>query len=213
MNKEALIAAGLTEEQAKKVMELHKAELNGNYIPKVRFDEVNEQLKTTKQELSNRDEQIAGLKKFEGSSKELSEKVKALEAENKEKAKQFEAQLKETKLKNAVRASLGDSVFDPSLVMGLVDLSKVELNDNDEVKSGLKEQVETLKKEKAFLFKTDTTPKPNIKIKGQEPADGKDDAHADDVGVALAKRLAAGNRVAPESVAQKASNIYFGENK
>lgn len=150
MNKEALIAAGFTEEQASKILGIHKAEVNGNYIPKTRFDEVNEQLKSARQEVADRDSQIAGLKKFEGTNKELTEKVKALEAENKDKAAQYERELKENKIKNAVRSSLGESVFDPSLVMGLVDLSKVELNDEDEVKSGLKEQVESLKRKKPF---------------------------------------------------------------
>ena len=44
MNKEDLIAMGLTEEQAKKVMD----SLDGNYVTKTRFNEVNEENKTLK---------------------------------------------------------------------------------------------------------------------------------------------------------------------
>lgn len=212
MNKEALIAAGFTEEQAKKILDLHKADINGNYIPKVRFDEVNEQLKNVKAELGERDTQIAGLKKFEGSSKELADKVKELQEQNKQKAAEFEKALKDNKIKNAVRASLGDSVFDSALVMGLIDLSKVDLDDKDEVKSGLKEQVEALKKDKAFLFKEPNAPKkPSIKVTGQTPADGGggDDETA---AVAFAKKLAQGGSTQTLGAAQKAEELYFGKN-
>lgn len=214
MNKEALIAAGFTEEQAKKILDLHKADINGNYIPKVRFDEVNEQLKNVKAELSERDTQIAGLKKFEGSGKELADKVKELQEQNKQKAAEFEKALKDNKIKNAVRASLGDSVFDSALVMGLIDLSKVDLDDKDEVKSGLKEQVEALKKDKAFLFKEPNAPKkPSIKVTGQTPADGGDDGDKDtSAAVAFAKQLAQGGSTQSIGAAQKAEELYFGKN-
>lgn len=212
MNKEALIAAGFTEEQAKKVMDLHKADINGNYIPKTRFDEINEQLKNIKTELTERDSQIASLKKFEGNSKELADKVKELQEQNKQKAAEFEKALKETKLKNAVRTSLGDSVFDSSLVMGLIDMRKIDLDDKDEVKSGLKEQVELLKKEKAFLFKEPNAPKkPGIKVTGQTPADGDDGDDKDTSAVAFAKKLAQDTAKASIGAAQKAEEIYFGK--
>ena len=209
MNKEALVALGITEEVAQKILALHKGELNGNYIPKTRFDDVNEQLKEARSQITERDNQIAGLKKFEGSNKELTEKVKELQEQNKQKAAEYEKQLKDSKLKNAVKSALGNSVFDSSLVLSLVDLTKVELDDKDEVKSGLKEQVESLKKEKAFLFKPEGAPKPNIKITGSEPADGADGG-TDNSAVTLAKSLAKGTSAAPESAAQKAENVYFG---
>ena len=209
MNKEALVALGITEEVAQKILALHKGELNGNYIPKTRFDDVNEQLKEARLQITERDNQIAGLKKFEGSNKELTEKVKELQEQNKQKAAEYEKQLKDSKLKNAVKSALGNSVFDSSLVLSLVDLTKVELDDKDEVKSGLKEQVESLKKEKAFLFKPEGAPKPNIKITGSEPADGADGG-TDNSAVTLAKSLAKGTSAAPESAAQKAENVYFG---
>lgn len=212
MNKEALIAAGFTEEQAKKILDLHKANIGGNYIPKTRFDEVNEQLKNAKAELSERDTQITGLKKFEGSSKELADKVKELQEQNKQKSAEFEKALKETKLKNAVRASLGDSVFDSSLVMGLIDMSKIDLDDKDEVKSGLKEQVEVLKKDKAFLFKEPNAPKkPAIKVTGNPPADGDDGNDKLTSAVAFAKQLAQNNANASIGAAQKAEEMYFGK--
>lgn len=212
MNKEALVALGITEEVAQKILTLHKNDINGNYIPKTRFDDVNEQLKEVRKQVEERDTQIAGLKKFEGSNKELTDKVKELQEQNKQKAAEFEKQLKENKIKNAVKASLGDSVFDSSLVMGLIDLTKVDLDDKDEIKSGLKEQVEALQKEKAFLFKKAGAPNPKIKITGSEPTDG-DGKDGPDTSVNFAKNLAHANGAAPESAASKAENLYFGANK
>lgn len=63
------------------------------------------------------------------------------------------------------------------------------------------------------MFKPENAPKPNVKIKGQRPADGGEPGGSDDAGVALAKQLANGNVAAPESAAHRAENIYFGANK
>ncbi len=49
MKKEDLIAMGLTEEQAKKVMD----SLDGNFVTKARFNEVNEENKTLKQSVAD----------------------------------------------------------------------------------------------------------------------------------------------------------------
>lgn len=54
MNKEELIAMGLTEEQAKKVMD----SLDGNFVTKTRFNEINEENKTLKKSVSDRDKQL-----------------------------------------------------------------------------------------------------------------------------------------------------------
>ena len=61
-NKEELIAMGLTEEQAKKVMD----SLDGNFVTKTRFNEVNEENKTLKKSVSDRDKQLEDLKKSSG---------------------------------------------------------------------------------------------------------------------------------------------------
>ncbi len=59
MNKEDLIAMGLTEEQAKKVMD----SLDGSYVKKTRFNKINKESKTLKKSLSDRDKQLENLKK------------------------------------------------------------------------------------------------------------------------------------------------------
>ena len=66
MTLESLMAEGLSQEQATKVLNAHKAAVSGAYVPKSRFDEVNTQLSNANAQVSERDAQIAGLKKFEG---------------------------------------------------------------------------------------------------------------------------------------------------
>ena len=51
MKREDLISWGLTDEQVKKVM----AGLDGDFVTKTRFNEVNEENKTLKQSVSDRD--------------------------------------------------------------------------------------------------------------------------------------------------------------
>lgn len=71
MTKEKLMEWGLTEEQANKVME----GLNGSFVTKSRFNEVNEENKTLKAQVSERDGQIETLKKSAGDNTELQNQI------------------------------------------------------------------------------------------------------------------------------------------
>ena len=62
MKKEDLLTMGLTEDQAKKVMD----SLDGDFVTKARFNEVNEELKSVKKSVSDRDKQLEDLKKSAG---------------------------------------------------------------------------------------------------------------------------------------------------
>ena len=83
MTKEKLMEWGLTEEQANKVME----GLNGSFVTKARFNEVNEENKTLKAQVSERDGQIETLKKSAGDNTELQKQITALQEANKQKDK------------------------------------------------------------------------------------------------------------------------------
>ena len=60
MKKEELTAKGLTEEQAKAVMEVYTEEMKG-YIPKSRFDEVNTAKADLEKQVADRDKQLKTL--------------------------------------------------------------------------------------------------------------------------------------------------------
>ena len=58
MTKDSLMELGLTEEQAAKVME----SLDGSYVTKTRFNEINTELKAAKATIGERDAQLETLK-------------------------------------------------------------------------------------------------------------------------------------------------------
>ena len=156
MTKEQLIAQGLTEAQADAIMKLHNDTLNGEYIPKHRFNEVNTELKNVKEQLKDRDAQIENLKKFEGDATALKQKVEELEAENKKKDTDYANQLALTRKQNAVKlALLNDEAgkpHDADMVMGLFNLEQITIDETGKIVSGFKEQNESIRKKKAFLF-------------------------------------------------------------
>ena len=73
MTKEKLLEWGLTEEQATKVME----GLNGSFVTKARFNEVNTELTTAKNTIKERDTQLETLKKASGDTKALQDQIMA----------------------------------------------------------------------------------------------------------------------------------------
>ena len=85
MNKEELIALGLTEEQATKVLEINK-----DMIPYTRFKEVNDEKNELKNQWSNRDTQLKELDKITKDNEELNSKIKELQESNKNVQTEYE---------------------------------------------------------------------------------------------------------------------------
>lgn len=85
MNKEELIALGLTEEQATKVLEINK-----DMIPYTRFKEVNDEKNELKNQWSNRDTQLKELDKIIKDNEELNSKIKELQESNKNVQTEYE---------------------------------------------------------------------------------------------------------------------------
>ena len=163
MDKKKLIDAGLTEEQAANVVKLHKEVIDGQFVPKHRFDEINTELKTAKEQLTERDGQIKELKKFKGDSEALAAKITELEEANKQKATEYQTSLATERKRNAIRLALLEDAegkpFDADMVMGLFDLEKVIMDETTgKISAGFKEQNEAIRKEKGFLFEPKADP-------------------------------------------------------
>ena len=62
-----------------------KAFLDGQYVPKARFNEVNEEKNTLKKTVTERDGQLEELKKASGNSEELKKQIETLQESNKKK--------------------------------------------------------------------------------------------------------------------------------
>lgn len=152
MNLQALIAAGFTEEQAKKILEIHQQAINGNYVPKATFDAEREKLKTANDTIAERDKQITELGKFKGTAEELQTKVNTLTAANETAKQENETKIREMETQYAVKFALMDKVHNPDDIIPKLDLTKLTIKDGT-VTAGLVEQLEAIKKTHAYYFK------------------------------------------------------------
>lgn len=149
MKREFLEGLGLEKEVIDKIM----AE-NGNDINKAKsdYDEMKSQLNTANNTIKERDKQIESLKKVDAEA--LQAEITKLQEENKEATKKYQSDLKDIKLTNAIKLAIAGKVHDEDMAASLFDKSKLVLTDEGKV-AGLDEQLEVIKKDKGFLFKTD----------------------------------------------------------
>lgn len=180
MTKEKLMEWGLTEEQANKVME----GLNGSFVTKTRFNEVNTELQTAKKTIGERDQQLEALKKSTGDTEALQNQITQLQADNAQQKKNHDAEIKALKIGNAVELTLTgakakNNTAVKALLAGFVD--KAELAEDGTVK-GLDDEIKKLVegKDTAFLFEKST----GTKFKGAKSAEKGDGA---DGGMTLEK--------------------------
>ncbi|ALR90220.1 phage scaffolding protein [Clostridium butyricum] len=126
----------------------------GKYVPKSRFDQVNEQAKEYKKQVGERDTQISNLKDEFKDAAGLKEKVEELEGKNKTITDDYEKKLSDIAFNNALEKGLGAfNVKDKKLIMALIDNDKLKV-DGDSI-IGLKEQLEPLQKSHEYLFNID----------------------------------------------------------
>lgn len=151
MKKEDLIAMGLTEEQAKKVMD----SIDGNFVTKARFNEVNEENKTLKKSVSDRDKQLEDLKKSSGDNAALQQQISDLQKANADQQKAHETELTQLKIDNAVDIALSDAKAKNSkAVKAMLDMSVIKVGEDGKV-TGHVEQIEALKKSDGWMFDAD----------------------------------------------------------
>lgn len=158
MKKEDLIGMGLSEEQADKVMD----SLNGDFVTKARFNEVNDELKTAKKSISDRDKQLEELKKSAGDNKDLAAQIADLQKANKDQQAAYDKQIAELKFNNAIEMALtGAKAKNNKAVRAMLDADKIKLAE-DGTLTGFTEQIEALKKSDAYMFEADQQPKQNF---------------------------------------------------
>ena len=168
MTKAKLMEMGLSEEQAGKVME----GLNGAFVPKSQFNEVNTELNTAKATIKERDTQLETLKKSTGDVEALKQQITDLQTANADKDKSHAAEIKTLKLNNAVDKALTTAKAKNTTAAKalLADfLEKAELADDGMVK-GLGDAVKQLVENKDTSFMFDAAPSNEPGISGAAPA-------------------------------------------
>lgn len=170
MTKEILMKMGLTEEQATKVLEVHTTAINGKYIPKERFDEVNTKKQQLETSVAERDKQLEDLKKSTGDVEALKTQIQTLQNDNKTKEEAYKVELSNLKKNNALELALtGAKVKNSKAIKALLDDEKIKLKD-DGTLEGLSEQLEAIKKTDAYLFEETQTKEKTTVPKGFVPA-------------------------------------------
>lgn len=150
--KDKLLNAGLTEEQAENVIAMY-----GDYIPRARFNEINEKYKTAKQELEQ-------LEPSKNTAEMLQQQITDLKKAHAE-------ELRRLKIENAVTAAITAAKGkNAKAIRALLELEKAELAEDGTVK-GLAEQMEKLKKaeDSKFLFDPERRT-----LRGTKPAEASD---------------------------------------
>lgn len=205
--KEILEKNGVASEVIQNVVTSAEEKLKG-FIPKHRFDEVNEAKKQLEEQLTERDKQLAELKKSVGDNEELKKRIEELQKENKDKEEGYKAKLRDLQVNAAIKLAVAGKAHDPDLIVNLLDKDKIEIDEQGNIK-GLDDQLKTLQESKAFLF---VQQKENDwSFKGINPFDGADQQGKDgdkDANGGFGKRLASMNNQSSEAL-QKAQADYF----
>lgn len=144
MDVEGLKQLGCTEDVAKSVLASYQKDI-------AVLDEENKRLKAS---ISGYETKLGELEKFKGTADELNAKLATIQAERKADAEKFSKEMSEFKRNSAVRQALGSMKtrpHDDKIVMGQLDLSKVNVLDDGKV-IGLEEQVRELQTKMPFLF-------------------------------------------------------------
>lgn len=163
---ELLVKLGIADDKQAEATKIFKEFLDGEYVPKSRFNEVNAEKKNLESTVADRDKQLKELKNAEGDIEAFKQQIAKLQADNKVAAAKSAEEIKNLRLSTAIQLAIGDTAQDAELVASLVDTSKLILGDDGKV-TGLNEQIKALKETKGFLFKPEEETKPKYDpIKG-----------------------------------------------
>lgn len=208
MDLKELLGEDLYNQVIEKTGDKHKVAIvsDGNWMPKEKFNEANTARKQAEDTLKERDQQLEQLRKASGDNETLQGQIKELQEANKAAQEKYDSDLKELRLNTALKLSLSGQVHDPDIVAGLLDKTRIELNEDGSVKGGLDDQVTSLRESKAFLFVQKEESKPAFK--GAKPAEGTPGGQGGDKTPNYGKQAAANNKSNTESL-QTHRDSYF----
>lgn len=159
--KEELQKLGLAADVAESITKLHNESITNNYIPKNRFDEVNNDKAALTSELEDANNKLSELKGFEGTYEELKTKVAELETTSRQKEEDYKTSSQERERKFNVMLGLVNSKefvpHDVEMVYSNLDKEMLVFDDKNQLKGGLDEASKKLFEEKAFLYVPQST--------------------------------------------------------
>ena len=140
--------------------ELNKL-LPNDWIPKTKFNEKNEEAKTLKEQLEAQTKLVDELKVKGGLSDGYLKQIDELKADLKKKDDTYKAEIAGMRKNSAIEKALAEAkAREAKAVMPYIDQEKILVSDDGTV-TGLKEQLEAVKKDHAFLFEAEETTPPD----------------------------------------------------
>ena len=128
---------------------------NGNWIPKDKFNSVNDDLKEIKKQLSDRDLQLQELGEKAKGNEELLKEIEALKESNKKIADDYQLKLAEKEFNYALETALAKTkARNIKALKSLLDLDKVSMKE-DGALEGLDEQIKAIKESDNYLFEVE----------------------------------------------------------
>ena len=147
-----LIEAGIEAEKAKEIAGKLNSEIPKSFMPKDKFNEVNDQVKDLKTQISDRDKQLKDLGEKAKGNEDLTKQITDLQAANKKAIEESDLKIKNITMDNAIKLKLKDSNAKyEDLLLGKVDKSKLIVADDGSI-TGLDEQIKTLQAGYKDLF-------------------------------------------------------------
>ena len=154
MNRKFLEKLELSEEQIAQIMAEH-GKSTQELQNKLSAAEGN--ATSLQNQLDERDKDLKALKKETEGNAELLQKYNDLDKKYKAQKEEHDLEMADIKLNHAISMQISNKVHDTSIVNGLLDKSKLSLDENGGVK-GLDDQLTALKKSKGFLFVPEMEP-------------------------------------------------------
>ncbi|USK43541.1 phage scaffolding protein [Cytobacillus oceanisediminis] len=127
---------------------------DGNWFPKEKFDQVNNDNKDLKKQIKDRDDQLSDLKTKAAGNEDLTKQINDLTELNKKTAADYQAKLDQQAFDFALKDALsGAKAKNPKAVEALLNKEAIKL-DGDKL-LGLEEQLKTIKESDSYLFEAE----------------------------------------------------------
>lgn len=132
--------------------------VGGEYVSKLKFEDESRKAAEFKTQLQERDKQLEGLKKGAGDNEALAAQIKELQTANETAGKDYQVKLAATERDFALKDALKNDFHARDVLSVMPHLKQDAIMYKDGTFTGLKEQVEVLSKDKAFLFGSGDVP-------------------------------------------------------
>lgn len=130
---------------------------DGNFIPKYRFDQVNQAKKDLEIQVKERDTQLANLSKNNKDNEQLLTQIKELQTLNNQTTTDYEAKINQMQFDYALEGALTNAKCkNTKALKALLDIESIKYQEGK--LDGLESQLNSLKESDGYLFDLDTAP-------------------------------------------------------